>query len=165
LDPDLPVVTHSLFKVGTGNTLFFIASIIGVAKTNGWNAALSKRIPLLESMKIELPVVNPSELNFFKRLHDPGVGIYYKKYENLSAIVGSNSVYLTGPMQSYKYFHRYKDIIVQQFRFKDEITSEANRLIRDLIGKSKQVLDLFARKFSFVGRVISSSIFITCSRF
>ncbi|OQV23956.1 putative Galactoside 2-alpha-L-fucosyltransferase 1 [Hypsibius exemplaris] len=131
LDDDIPVVTHSFFKAGTGNTLFFIASIIGIARSNGRRPVLSKDLSLLKTMNIDLPIINASSLESFKRIQDASVGVYHKKYRNLTALVGSSNVYFAGYLQSYKYFHHCKEEILRQFQFRKSVTDEALELIQN----------------------------------
>lgn len=131
LDPKLPIVTHSFFKAGTGNCLFFIASVIGIALANKRQPALSKRLPLLQYMRVDLPIINASSLTTFKHIQDSSVGVFHRKYLNLSSLVGERSVYFAGYLQSYKYFQAYQEEIRRQFRFVPRIADEARHLIRN----------------------------------
>ena len=157
-EPSLPIVTHSFFKAGTGNSFFFIASVIGIALANKRQPALSRNLSLLKDMQIDLPVINASSLTSFKRIQDASVGIFHRKYLNLTALVGARSVYFAGYLQSYKYFQPYQEEIRRQFRFVPRIFDEARELIgnvtfgqHDCTGKNVMAAEsiLSTRKYTY----------------
>lgn len=122
-----------------GNQLFQIACGIGYEKQHGQKFVLPKFWQYNQYLKKELPTQTfentmsgcvVSEMNF--------------SHYSLPVITGMN-VLIDGYRQSYKYWWDYKEEIYKAFRFKDEIVSECERIMRPIKNLKKQVVSVHFR--------------------
>ena len=114
---------------GLANRLFMYASALGIALTNNRNL---KIYPVIEEMKVNLNISKTWVTHFnrfeYRRLEYGRCCLYYQESENLE----NKKIHLYGFLVSWKYFHKYRDIILREFAFSSPIKDETNRFLSNI---------------------------------
>ena len=114
---------------GLANRLFMYASALGIALTNNRNL---KIYPVIEEMKVNLNISKTWVTHFnrfeYRRLEYGRCCLYYQESENLE----NKKIHLFGFLVSWKYFHKYRDIILREFAFSSPIKDETNRFLSNI---------------------------------
>ena len=114
---------------GLANRLFMYASALGIALTNNRNL---KIYPVIEEMKVNLNISKTWVTHFnrfeYRRLEYGRCCLYYQESENLE----DKKIHLYGFLVSWKYFHKYRDIILREFAFSSPIKDETNRFLSNI---------------------------------
>ena len=114
---------------GLGNRLFMYASALGIALTNNRNL---KIYPVIEEMKVNLNISKRWVSHFnrfeYRRLEYGRCCLYYQESENLE----NKKIHLYGYLASWKYFHKYRDIILREFAFSSPIKDETNKFLSNI---------------------------------
>ena len=114
---------------GLANRLFMYASALGIALTNNRNL---KIYPVIEEMKVNLNISKRWVSHFnrfeYRRLEYGRCCLYYQESENLE----NKKIHLYGFLVSWKYFHKYRDIILREFAFSSPIKDETNKFLSNI---------------------------------
>ena len=114
---------------GLANRLFMYASALGIALTNNRDL---KIYPVIEEMKVNLNISKTWISHFsrfeYSRLEYGRCCLYYQESENLE----NKKIHLYGFLVSWRYFHKYRDIILKEFAFSSPIKDETNRFLSNI---------------------------------
>ena len=124
--PKYDIILKFKALTGVGNRMFQYASALGIALTNNRNL---KVYPVILEMQANLNISSSWISNFssskYKELYFEKCCIYYPESQNLE----NNQISLYGYLVSWKYFHQYKDIILNEFRFSPTIVVESKSFL------------------------------------
>ena len=125
-------------ETGLGNRLFMYASALGIALENKRTLGLYPFIPEMEaSLSISSPWVSDFKEDQYTELRYEKCCCYYPESQHLE----NESLSLSGYLQSWKYFHKYRDIILSEFRFNQFIREHTNTFLSQIkSGKTNTTL-------------------------
>ena len=108
-------------NIGLGNLMFMYASALGIALTNKRTLRVHPFVKKMNSnFNLSSEWVNSAEPNIYSTLHHPKCCKYYEETGRLP----NDRFALYGYYQSWKYFHKYKDLILREFSFSNNINRE-----------------------------------------
>ena len=114
---------------GLANRLFMYESALGIALTNNRNL---KIYPAIEEMKVNLNISKTWVSRFhrfeYSRLEYGRCCLYYQESENLE----NKKIQLYGFLVSWRYFHKYRDIILKKIAFSSPIKDKTNRFLSNI---------------------------------
>ena len=138
-----------------GNQMFELAAVIALAAHRNTVPKIPKDLAqrethgqkcLLKNLKLTLEEYDESELNSsLFEYHQPGDNnmVYYPEFWSLPA---NSKIY--GHFESELYFLPYRDKVLEQFQFPDELEQEAKEYIARLkaqVGEDKEIVALHFR--------------------
>ena len=113
-------------ETGLGNRLFMYASALGIALENNRTLGVYPFIPEMEaSLSISNPWVSGFKEDQYTELKYKNCCCYYPESQHLE----NKHISLSGYLQSWKYFHKYRDIIVSEFRFSKSIREHTDTFL------------------------------------
>ena len=102
--------------------MFMYASALGIALTNKRTLRVHPFVKKMNSnFNLSSEWVNSAEPNIYSTLHHPKCCKYYEETGRLP----NDRFALYGYYQSWKYFHKYKDLILREFSFSNNINIKA----------------------------------------
>ncbi|OWA49928.1 putative Galactoside [Hypsibius exemplaris] len=136
---------RSFKRTGLGNQFFFYASLVGVAKRNGFTPVIPSYSPLLSILKdttSETIVVDPDKYDLLisngtdipqHEVHSSFCCTYFGYTEKIHHVL-DRDVVLRGAFQSWKYFHPDNyDAIRSAFTFREDIRAKAAAVLGSLL--------------------------------
>ena len=113
-------------ETGLGNRLFMYASALGIVLENKRTLRVYPFIPEMEaSLSISSPWISGFKEHQYTGLKYKNCCCYYPESKHLE----NKNLFLSGYFQSWKYFHKYRDIIVSEFRFSQSIREHTNTFL------------------------------------
>ena len=134
---------------GLGNILFMYASALGIALENNRNLRIYPFISELEaSLSISSPWVSRFKEDQYNELRYKNCCCYYPESKHLE----NKNLSLYGYLQSWKYFHKYRDIIVSEFRFSQSVREHTNTFLSHIQSKktSTTLIGVHIRRGDFL---------------
>ena len=114
---------------GLGNLMFMYASALGIALTNKRTLRVHPFVKKMNSnFNLSSEWVDSAEPNIYSTLHHPKCCKYYEETGRLP----NERLALYGYYQSWKYFHKYKDVILREFSFSDNINREKQSFLKKI---------------------------------
>ena len=114
---------------GLGNLMFMYASALGIALTNKRTLRVHPYVKKMNNnFNLSSEWVNSLDPNIYSTLHYPKCCKYYEE----TARLPDKRIVLYGYYQSWKYFHKYKDVIIREFSFSDNINRENQNFLRKI---------------------------------
>lgn len=137
-------VTSKFFmSPGQGNLMFQYASLFAIAKRNNATLIVPEGLLLRRSFNISSSIASNRLVMYF--LKNWIRKFYYdccRYYPIAMELTNGTKHALYGYFQSYKYFHDYRDAILNEFQFLPKIKETATDIIKaSLDSKNKTVLD------------------------
>ena len=114
---------------GLGNLMFMYASALGMALTNNRKLRVQPFVKKMnDNFNLSSEWVNNSDPNIYPTLHYPKCCKYYEETERLP----NKRLSIFGYYVSWKYFHKYKDIILREFSFSESIATEKESFLNKI---------------------------------
>ncbi|OQV25743.1 putative Galactoside 2-alpha-L-fucosyltransferase 1 [Hypsibius exemplaris] len=132
--PKLVIIHESHGRLG--NFLFRAASLIGIARRNHYTPIYlinDERTTLFTGLNIEVltraEALRLTQQTTLPEVGEKGAGIFADYIADFPLQHGNQSVMLSGYLQSFKYFHAFRDEIRTALTFTEEILAQAVRTI------------------------------------
>lgn len=114
---------------GLGNLMFMYASALGIALTNKRKLRVEPFVKKMnDNFNLSSEWVNSSDPNVYPTLHYPKCCKYYEETERLP----NKRFAIFGYYVSWKYFHKYNDIIRREFSFSGSINKEKESFLNKI---------------------------------
>ena len=124
--PKYDIILNFKVLTGLGNRMFQYASALGIALSNNRNLKLYPVIPKMQAnLNISSSWISNFSSSKYPKLSYEKCCLYYPESENLE----NKHVSLYGHLVSWKYFHQYKDIILNEFRFSPTILVKSKNFL------------------------------------
>ena len=116
-------------EVGLANRLFMYASALGIALENNRTLQVYPPIPEMQTnLSISRPWISDFKEDQYPELEYKKCCCYYRESKHLE----KKTLSLSGYLVSWKYFHNYRDIIVNEFRFSQSIREYTNNFLSQI---------------------------------
>ena len=116
-------------ETGLANRLFMYPSALGIALENNRTLEVYPPIPEMQtSLSISSPWISSFKEDQYPELKYKKCCCYYPESQHLE----KKNLSLSGYLASWKYFHKYRDIIVREFQFNQSIREHTNNFLSQI---------------------------------
>ena len=116
-------------ETGLANRLFMYASALGIALENNRTLEVYPPIPEMQtSLSISSLWISSFKEDQYSELKYEKCCCYYPESQHLE----KKNLSLSGYLVSWKYFHKYRDIIVREFQFNQSIREHTNYFLSQI---------------------------------
>ena len=116
-------------ETGLANRLFMYASALGIALENNRTLEVYPPIPEMQtSLSISSLWISSFKGDQYPELKYEKCCCYYPESQHLE----KKNLALSGYLVSWKYFHKYRDIIVREFQFNQSIREHTNNFLSQI---------------------------------
>ena len=139
-------------EAGLANRLFMYASALGIALENNRTLEIYPPIQEMQSnFNISRPWIPNFKENQYPELKYEKCCCYYPESQHLE----KQNLSLSGYLVSWKYFHKYRDIIASEFRFSQSIRERTNIFLSQIkfLHKNTTLIGAHIRRGDFLLQV------------
>ena len=151
--PFLPTKYSLIVKLepetGLANRLFMYASALGIALENNRTLEVYPPIPEMQTnLSISSSWISNFKEDQYRELKYEKCCCYYPESQHLE----KKNLSLSGYLVSWKYFHKYRNIIVSEFRFSQSIKEHTNSFLSHIksLNTSTMLIGVHIRRGDFL---------------